>query len=300
MQSAFNHFGRLSRRGAWRRAAGQLEDAGVAMAGLEARFLLCAAAAISHVELRRDAERKLGGAAGRRLRDLLARRLRHEPLARILGHAAFYGLELVVNNHVLDPRGDTETLVRAALARIAADRDLRILDLGTGSGAILAALLTHCPKAFGVATDISPQAAATARLNLTRLQLAARAAVVVADWARPLDCRFDLVVSNPPYLARTAIGALAPEVRDYDPLVALDGGWDGFDAYRAIFADLPRLLQPDGLIAVEIGAGQASIVHALLAAAGLEPAGTACDTAGLIRVVFGRPRKLLGSQPETV
>jgi release factor glutamine methyltransferase len=300
MQNAAGHFDRLSRRSAWRRAAGLLEAAGVEMAGLEARYLLCAAAGISPVELRRDGERKLGGAAGRRLRALLARRLRHEPLARILGHAEFYGIELVVNDHVLDPRGDTETIVQAALARIAPDRVLRILDLGTGSGAILAALLTHCPRAFGVATDISPQAAATASLNLARLQLAARSAVLVADWARPLAARFDLVVSNPPYLARAAIGTLAPEVRDFDPLVALDGGQDGLDAYRAIFADLPRLLQPDGLLAVEIGAGQASNVCALLTASGLEPAGTARDTAGLIRVVFGQPRKLLGSQPETV
>jgi len=300
MHSAADSFGCLGLCSAWRRAADLLEASGVEMARLEARYLICAAAAISPVALRRDATRQLGEAAGQRLSAFLARRLRHEPLARILGHAEFFGLDLVVNEHVLDPRGDTETIVRATLARIAADRVLRILDLGTGSGALLAALLTHCRNAFGVATDISPPAAALARLNLARLRLAARSAVLVGHWARPLASRFDLVVANPPYLPRAAIGGLAPEVRDYDPLIALDGGFDGLDAYRAIFADLPRLLQPDGLLAVEIGAGQASNVCALLTASGLEPAGTARDTAGLIRVVFGQPRKLLGSQPETV
>jgi release factor glutamine methyltransferase len=293
-------FSRLSRRGAWLRAKSLLEAAGVEMAGLEARYLLCQAAGITPVELRKDEAGRLGVIAGRTLDDFIERRLRHEPLARILGHAEFFGLDLVVNPAVLDPRGDSETLVASTLARLDANLSLRILDLGTGSGALLAALLTQCRAAFGLGTDISPQAAATASLNLTRLGLATRAAVMVGDWTRPLSGEFDLIVSNPPYLVTGAIGGLAPEVRDHDPFIALDGGLDGLDAYRAIFADLPRLLHSDGLVAVEIGAGQARDVEALLDQAGLEPAGTARDTAGLIRVVFGRSRKLLGSQGETV
>jgi release factor glutamine methyltransferase len=183
------------------------------------------------------------------------------------------------------PRPETETVVEAALAAVGRRGPLRIADLGTGSGAILLALLSELPDATGVGTDRDPRALAVARHNAEQLALGTRAAFVVCDFGAALAGGCDLVVSNPPYIAAGEIATLAPEVRDYDPRAALDGGPDGLAAYRAIAADAARLLAPGGTLAIEIGATQATAVTALLAERGLVVVATRHDLAGHPRVV---------------
>jgi release factor glutamine methyltransferase len=233
-------------------------------------------------------------AAGLRPTDLIAeryaaRRAAGEPLSRILGRREFWGLEFALSPETLDPRPDTETIVEAALAAFAGRRGeaLRIVDFGVGSGALLAALLSELPAARGVGVDLSPGAAAQARANLESLGLEARAEIRVGDWAEGLDGPFDLIVANPPYIRSGDIAGLAREVRDHDPRLALDGGADGLDAYRALTPQIARLLAPAGRFLVEVGAGQADAVKALATAAGLADLATHRDLAGVERVVSG-------------
>lgn len=204
---------------------------------------------------------------------LVARRMTHEPVARIMGRKEFWSLPLEITPDVLDPRPETETVVEAALDFVARSglrqEKLRVLDIGTGSGALLLALLKELSNATGTGTDISTAALAVARSNAERLGLAARCRFVVCSIGGSIAGPFDLIVSNPPYIPHDAIAGLAPDVRDYDPRIALDGGADGLDAYRAIAAEAPRLLAPGGRIFVELGVGQEDSVHALFAAAGL-------------------------------
>jgi release factor glutamine methyltransferase len=190
-----------------------------------------------------------------------------------------------------DTRPEPGSSARAALDRHALrSRPLRVADLGTGSGALMLALMSELPTAFGIATDVSIVALACARDNAAALGLAARVAFIACDYGAALGGRFDLVVSNPPYVARNEIAALAPEVRDFDPLRALDGGIDGLDAYRAIAADARRLLAPGGTLVLELGAGMAAAVTALLGAAGLGLAGPPRhDLAGVARALVARP-----------
>jgi release factor glutamine methyltransferase len=227
-----------------------------------------------------------------RLDAALQRRLKHEPVARIVGMREFYGRSFSVDPHVLDPRPDTETLVEAALAAIAArglrNERLSLLDLGTGSGCILITLLAELPRAHGIGVDKSPAALANAAANARRLGVAERARFMAGDWLDALDGEFDLILSNPPYLASDAIAGLAAEVAGYDPHLALDGGPDGLDAYRAIAARARAALAEQGRLLLEIGASQADAVAGILRAAGLEPEGLAHDLAGRPRVVVAR------------
>ena len=168
---------------------------------------------------------------------------------------------------------------------------LRVLDLGTGSGCILAALLRELPNASGVGVDIAAGAATTAEENLRRLGLGSRASVVVGEWTEPVTGLFDIVVSNPPYIATREIETLEPEVARFDPRRALDGGSDGLAAYRVLIPTLPRTLAPAGLAAVEIGQGQAEEVARLFRAAGLDPQTPRADLSGVERVVLARAEK---------
>jgi release factor glutamine methyltransferase len=197
------------------------------------------------------------------IRGLAARRATGEPIARILGEKEFYGLSLILSPETLVPRPDTETVVDAVLASMERSAGPAILDLGTGSGAILLALLTELPSATGVGIDRSAEAVATAAKNAERLGIARRAQFRTGDWMAGIERRFDLVVSNPPYIARGEIASLPVEVRAHDPHVALDGGADGLDAYRAVFPDLDRVLTAEGRGFFEIGFGQATDVAAL-------------------------------------
>jgi release factor glutamine methyltransferase len=273
-----------------RALATEFRAAGLDTPELDARMLLLHCAGIALEDLARDPAAPLGETAAAALRRLGAARLAGAPVARLLGQKEFWGLTFDLAPDTLVPRPDTETLVEAVLATVG-DRmaPLRILDLGTGTGAILVALLSELPRAEGIGIDLSPEAAATAAANAARLGVGARAMVVAGDWAAAIDGRFDLVVSNPPYIRSGDVAALAREVRAHDPRLALDGGVDGLDAYRAVFAAAARLLVPGGRCAVELGIGQADAASALMGAAGLQPIGPAsADLAGIPRVLMGR------------
>lgn len=266
-------------------AAAALRQAGIEAAGLEARLLLAHALGVAPAALLRDRDRLVDPAA---LAPLLARRIAREPLALILGRREFWSLDFEVSPATLIPRPDSETLIEAALAAHPARLAVRrVLDLGTGTGCLLLAALTEYPAARGIGIDRAPAAAALARRNAARLGLAARMLAVVGDWADAAGGPFDLVLCNPPYIERAAIPDLMPEVGRHEPALALDGGADGLDAYRRIVPALPRLLAPDGVAVLELGAGQAAPVAALAAAQGLEISLRA-DLSGIDRAIIAR------------
>ena len=275
-----------------RALAGVLRRHDIATPDLDARLLVGHALDLDHTAMAAAAERPLMQHDVAGIAALAGRRLAGEPVARILGRKEFWGLVLQLTPAVLVPRPETETLVEAALAAIDAAGTrhgaLRIADLGTGSGALLLALLGELPNAAGVGTDCDPRALAVARANAMRHGLHDRAWFAACDFGQALAGSFDLVISNPPYVASADIATLQSDVRDYDPRLALDGGGDGLAAYRAIAADARRLLAPGGLIVVELGIGQASPVAALLAAAGLIVAPARPDLAGTPRALPAR------------
>jgi len=236
---------------------------------LDARLIVGHALGLDHTALALAPKRTLTRDEIDRIAGYAARRQGREPVARILGAQEFWGLRLRITPAVLVPRPDTETVVEAALAGTPTDRPLCIADLGTGSGAILLALLSELPRAHGIGTDRDARALAVARENAADLRLATRAAFVAGDYGAALAGPFDLVVSNPPYVRTAEIAALEPDVRQFDPRLALDGGADGLDAYRAIAADARRLLAPGARLVVEVGLDQAEEVTALFAGAGL-------------------------------
>jgi release factor glutamine methyltransferase len=276
----------------------QLRAGGVDSPELDARILIGHALGLDHAALAAAPARRLGAAEESAIAALAQRRLAHEPVARIVGVKEFWSLNLAVSAATLVPRPETETVVEAALAAVAARRPraraLCIADLGTGSGAILLALLSELPEAFGVGTDLDPAALALARGNARRLGLR-RAAYVACDMAAALRGPFDLIVSNPPYIASGDIATLPPEVRLFDPRRALDGGRDGLDCYRAIAAVAPALLAPDGALVVELGASQAEPAAALFAAAGLAPAPPRADLNDVPRALVMRKLQLTGN-----
>ena len=277
-----------SRRDAMRLLASGFASAGIEDPVIDARLLLCAAADIDHAGLIRDPDMPLEDAADRTLA-FAHRRLAREPVSRILGERGFWSFDLLVTPAVLDPRPDTETIIDAALGLLAERQrePLTILDLGTGSGAILCALLDVFPDARGVGIDISRDACAVARENLRRCELADRAEVRQGGWIAAAPGVYDLVVSNPPYIPSADIEALSPEVRLFDPRLALDGGADGLDAYRDICALLPSLLRPGGPVIFEVGVGQAEDVRALLLAAGCGGTSARADLSGIGRAILG-------------
>jgi release factor glutamine methyltransferase len=255
---------------------------------LDARLLVGHALGLDHTGLTIDSGRSLRGNAAHALAALAARRLEREPVARILGVKEFWGLPLRLNDATLVPRPETETVVEAALAAIDSagprTRALRIADLGTGSGALLIALLSELPNASGLGTDVSREALAAARGNADRLGIAARTEFAICDFGAALTGSFDLVVSNPPYIASADIDALSREVR-HDPRRALDGGADGLDCYRTIAGQVPKLLKPNGDLVVELGIGQEPAVATLFRAAGLMPSPARPDLSGIPRAL---------------
>jgi release factor glutamine methyltransferase len=271
-----------------RAVAARFRAAGLDSADLDARVLIGHAFGLDHAALAAADARDLGADEEKAIAALAERRLAGEPVARILGRKEFWSLMLRVDVATLVPRPETETVVEAALAAIAARgpraRPLRVADLGTGTGAIVLALLSELPNALGVGTDISPLALAVARDNAHRLALT-RASFVACDMATALRGPFDVIASNPPYIASGDIATLATEVRDFDPRAALDGGADGLNHYRAIAATVPALLAPGGALVVELGIGQAEPVAALFAAAGLALSPPRNDLNGIPRAL---------------
>lgn len=258
---------------------------------LDARILVGHALSLDHAGLAVAGERVLGSDQKKAIVAMAARRVTHEPVARIVGSKEFWSLNLRIDSSTLVPRPETETVVETALAAIDADglrgQSLRIADLGTGSGALLLALSSELPAAFGVGTDINIHALGVARDNARQLGLQ-RTAFIACDMDTALAGVFDLVVSNPPYIASADIAGLPPEVRHFDPPQSLDGGPDGLDYYRAIAATVPGLLRPGGSVVVELGAGQASAVMELFRSAGLATASPRNDLNGVPRVLLAR------------
>jgi release factor glutamine methyltransferase len=282
---------RLStQRDLYRAARDRLAAAGVSTPELDARILVSAALGMSAQDLILGAAIPLGEPEAEAARRLVARRLAGEPVDRILGSRDFWGLPFELAAQTLSPRPDSETIVEAALVACPdPSRPLRILDLGTGSGALLVAVLHERPLAFGVGVDRSHGAATTARANAERNGVGERAAFCVGDWGDALAGTFDLVLSNPPYIASEDLAALQPEVRDHDPPLALDGGSDGLAAYRAVLPASARLLTAGGTCVVELGEGQESDVSRLAGQAGLTLDGPARrDLGGVARALVAR------------
>jgi len=263
--------------------------AGIDEAPTDARVLLGHALRLDRAQLIAQSDRLLEAREIDAVSALALRRLKREPVARILGQREFWDQMLAVGPAVLVPRPETETIVEAALDYVVRNNlrmeKLRILDIGTGTGALLLALLGELPNAIGTGTDISAVAFAVARGNAERNGLTARCNFVACDIAKGLQGPFDLIVSNPPYIPRGEIEVLAPEVRDYDPRIALDGGTDGLDAYRAIADETRRLLAPGGRLIVELGLGQEPAVAALFTNADLRVSPARNDLAGIPRAL---------------
>ncbi|NNG02730.1 MAG: peptide chain release factor N(5)-glutamine methyltransferase [Inquilinus sp.] len=267
----------------------RLAAAGVEDPAADSRLLVMRALDLDRAGLLMDRDRRLTGAERERLDRLLARREGREPIARILGEREFWSLPFRVTPATLDPRPDSETVVEMALARAGeADRPLRVLDLGTGSGCLLLAVLSERPAAWGLGVDIDPAAAAVARENAGRLGLSGRAAFVAGDWSAALAGQFDLVLANPPYIAEGEIAGLAPEVALHEPRRALAGGADGLDAYRTLAGLIPGLLAADGWAVLEVSQGQAATVATLLGRAGLSDLAVGADLSGVDRCVAGK------------
>lgn len=253
-----------------REASRELGIAGVVSPQLDARLLLQHAANLDAETIAADPLLALESSAVDRFRLLLQRRMQREPVSRILGQREFWSIDFDIGPGVLDPRPDSETLVEAVLnSGYDADQPLTILDLGTGSGCLLCAVLSEFPAAMGIGVDISGDALHVAAGNLGRHGLTERSCLVLGNWADPIAERcIDVVIANPPYIPSGEIDDLAPEVERYEPRLALDGGEDGLQAYRALLAELPRIMRDNGRVFLEIGAGQSDSVAFLLEESG--------------------------------
>lgn len=260
---------------------------------LDARLLIGHALGLDLTGLIVAAARTLSAEEATMIDAMVQRRMAGEPIARILGHKEFWGLSFDLSPATLVPRPDTETVVQTALAFVRdagmTEKPIRIADIGTGTGAILLALLSELPQAIGIGTDISPEALATAESNAEHLDLIDRAAFIESNYASELDGVFDLIVSNPPYIRSQDIGGLPLDVRAHDPHLALDGGDDGLDAYRAIAPQAANLLRPEAALILEIGQDQGADVSRILVEAGLAPEDAPrADLAGIGRVILAR------------
>jgi len=274
-------------------AAGRLVEAGIENPRREARLLLNLALGIDANA--RLPEREIAPADAALFETFVARRAGHEPYSRIAGRREFWSLDFALSPDTLDPRPDSETLIEAALERIA-DRaaPLSVVDFGTGTGALLLALLSELPNATGIGVDISAGAVETARRNAAALGLSARARFVLGRWGEGLTTPADVIVTNPPYISAKDMSRMPPEVREFDPAAALAGGPDGLSAYRELALDLKRLLSESGIALCEIGAGQAPAVTAIMAASGLDLTGSRADLAGIERCLVFEQRKKVG------
>ncbi len=271
-------------------AATRLRMAGVEGPRRDAELIVGHVLGLDRAAVLAHGDDPVAEAPAAKIEAMAAERAARRPMAQILGRREFWSLTFKVTEATLDPRPDTETLVEEVLSVIGLGRwkALKLLDLGTGTGCILAALLTECPAASGVGVDRSAATAAVARENMQALGLGPRARIQEGDWTEGLHERFDVIVSNPPYIPEADMARLAPEVRLFEPRTALTPGGDGLGAYRAILDRLPPVAAPGAIVAFEVGIGQAGAVAELMEAAGLGPVTTRRDLAGIERVVLGR------------
>jgi len=268
-----------------RDTARRLAEAGLADAPADARLLVGLATGLDRTGIITDRDRRLTPSESCELDTVVARRLHYEPVSRIVGQREFWSMTFQLGPDTLDPRPDSETLIEEALKLLpSTEQAYRFLDLGTGTGCLLLALLSERPHAWGIGTDLAEGAVMTARSNAQSLGLAGRSSFLVGHWGDALECRFDLVVCNPPYI-RSDDRTLAPEVRNHDPSLALFAGTDGLDAYRELGPILGSLLAPAGRALLEIGAGQATDVVPILASSGLETTAICTDLARIDRVL---------------
>jgi release factor glutamine methyltransferase len=274
----------------WKTAQARLKAGRIDSPAIDARLLLEAAAGASRLDILTDPYRIVTDAQLEAYQAMVERRLKREPVSRIIGKKGFWKIMLNVTPDVLSPRPDTETIMDVALAAFPHGEAFQMIDLGTGSGAILLAVLSERPAAKGVGTDISSEALAVARENAANLDLDGRATFLRTEWATGFgDHSFDFVASNPPYIPTGDIAGLDPEVRDHDPVLALDGGPDGLQAYRDLAPEILRILKPGGVFAVEIGWDQGPAVKALFEEAGLLGAKVVKDLSDRDRVVTNGP-----------
>jgi release factor glutamine methyltransferase len=278
---------------AWQGAKKRLEDAGLAGPVIDARLLVEAAAGATRADIVGDPYRALSPEQEATLEDYLARREHREPVSHILGRKGFWKIMLNVTPDVLTPRPDTETVVEWVLRDFPEHAAWSVLDLGVGSGAIVLSILAERPAARGLGVDVSEEALAVAHENAANLGLAGRLALLRGDWTEGLaEASFDLVVSNPPYIASHVIETLEPEVRDHEPRLALEGGADGLMHYRRLAPEILRVLKPGGRFAVEIGYDQKTAVEALFREAGAAQVQTLRDLGDRDRVVAGAKNPL--------
>ncbi len=272
-------------------ASRRLARAGIAGARLDARVLIGHALGAGDGAVLGHTRRGLTPDERRRLAALVARRARREPLAHIVGSREFWSLPFAVTADTLVPRPDSETVVEAALGWVAdPDAPLSVLDMGTGSGCLLLALLSELPRALGVGIDISEAALKVARGNARALGLEGRVRFVRSHWGAGLRRRFHVILANPPYVPDGDFWALEPEVSAFEPRLALAGGADGLDGHRAVAPWLAGLLAPAGAVFLEIGAGQGPAVAGILRGHGLQHVETKCDLAGIPRCLVAAHR----------
>jgi release factor glutamine methyltransferase len=275
---------------AWMAVRTAFRAAALETADLDARLLTASLAELAPHELATRGDMALDRALRQRLTEAALDRLGGKPVHRILGRRAFYGLPLALSAATLEPRPDTETLVEAALpfvqARAADNGVCTIVDLGVGAGGIGLALLAECARAQCLGIDVSAEAVRTALANANALGLSSRYRAVTGDWLEEINDRFDLIVSNPPYIPTGDLASLSREVVDHDPVLALDGGEDGLSAYRAIATQAAARLAVDGRVVVEIGYDQKLSVTELFAEAGFVLSGVSTDLGGIDRVLM--------------
>lgn len=265
-----------------------LREAGIETPALDARLLVQGALDYDAGQLALAHDEALSHAAAMRLADYAAQRLKHKPVSRIFGSRGFYGRDFIINERVLDPRPDSETLIEVALAHLPDGAAARLLDLGTGSGCLLLTLLAERSALTGMGADVSAQALDVARANAAALGLADRADFIESDWLKNITGTYEMIVSNPPYLGPGEIEWLARDVADYDPHLALYGGSDGLDPYRHLCRNAAAFLVQDGWLVFEIGALQARAVRGFMQEAGFSNIAVQQDLAGRDRVVCGQ------------
>ncbi len=290
--------------GAYTELRRRFRAARIVAADLDARLIVQHSLELTHADILARPDLIVSDAARQEIASLAGRREAGEPISRLFGERDFYGRAFRVTRNTFDPRPDTETLVEAALEAVMMRRELkrwRILELGTGTGAVVVSLLATLQDAQGIATDICPHALAVARRNAICHAVDDRLSFHSGSWFDGLDGAFDLIVANPPYLRTDDIDSLAPEVRNHDPTIALDGGPDGLDAYRQIAGVASKFIASDGLVMLEVGYGQKDAVVRIMNDCGYKPpvgvAGTRCDLHGIERVVtFGSGKSALGAE----